>query len=133
VITPHLNQKGKVAVMVVGHREYWPQFPELRGRLPKNAAGFESLLEKQGVEVVRFTTGDGTQMVDSPELSYQAGVYFKTQDVDLVFLFLTCYVASGRYIQGLLACPAPVVVVGYQKVRDFAKATTFDENAGGGA
>ncbi len=38
-------RKGKVAVMVVGHREYWPQFPELRGRLLKNAEGFESLLE----------------------------------------------------------------------------------------
>jgi L-arabinose isomerase len=133
MITTNMNKKGKVSVMVVGHREYWSQFPELRGRLLKNAEGFESLLKKQGVEVVRFTADDGTQMCDSPELSYKAGVYFKTQDVDLVFLFLTCYVASGRYMQGVLACPAPVVVVGYQKVRDFAKATMFDENAGGGA
>jgi len=119
--------------MIVGHREYWPQFPGLRGRLLKNAAGFEALLEKQGVEVVTFSAEDGTQMCDSTELSYQAGVYFKTQDVDLVFLFLTCYVASGRYLQGVLACPAPVVVVGYQKVRDFATLTMFDDNAGGGA
>jgi L-arabinose isomerase len=133
MITTNINKKGKVGVMVVGHREYWPQFPELRGRLLKNAEGFESLLKKQGVEVIRFTADDGTQMCDSPELSYKAGVYFKTQDVDLVFLFLTCYVASGRYMQGVLACPAPVVVVGYQKVRDFATATMFDENAGGGA
>jgi L-arabinose isomerase len=128
-----IQKKGKVGVMVVGHREYWPQFPQLRSRLLQNAAGFESLLEKQGIEVIRFTAEDGTEMCDSPELSYRAGVYFKTQDVDLVFLFLTCYVASGRYMQGLLACAAPVVVVGYQRRRDFSTATMFDENAGGGA
>jgi L-arabinose isomerase len=126
-------RKGKVAVMVVGHREYWPQFPLLRERLLQNAEGFETLLRRQGAEVVTFAAEDGTQMCDSPELSYRAGVYFKTQDVDLVFLFLTCYVASGRYIQGLLASCAPVVVIGYQWARDFSRATMFDENAGGGA
>ncbi len=133
MIETKLHNKGRVALMVVGHREYWPQFPGLRERLLRNAAGFEALLRKQGVEVVTFSAGDGTQMCDSTELSYQAGAYFKTQDVDLVFLFLTCYVASGRYMQGVLACPAPVVVVGYQKVRDFAILTMFDDNAGGGA
>ncbi|MCD6285264.1 MAG: hypothetical protein J7M39_05055, partial [Anaerolineae bacterium] len=126
-------RKAKVAVMVVGHREYWPQFPGLRGRLLENAEGFESLLSQQGVEVVRFTADDGTQMCDTTEISYKAGVYFKAQDVDLVFLFLTCYVAAGRYMQGVLACAAPVVIVGYQKARDFATATMFDENAGGSA
>jgi L-arabinose isomerase len=126
-------RRGKVAVMVVGHREYWSQFPGLRGRLLENAEGFESLLSQQGVEVVKFTADDGTQMCDTPEISYKAGVYFKAQDVDLVFLFLTSYVAAGRYMQGVLACAAPVVVVGYQRARDFSTATMFDENAGGSA
>ena len=126
-------RKGKVGVMVVGHREYWPQFPDLRRRLLENAEGFESLLSRQGIEVVTFTADDGTQMCDTPEMSYKAGLYFKTQDVDLVFLYLTCYVASGRYMQGVLTCAAPVVVIGYQRARDFATATMFDEAAGGGA
>ena len=125
------TRKGKVAVMVVGHKEFWPQFPELRGRLLKNAEGFETLLYKQGIEVVKFTADDGTQMCDLTELSYRAGLYFKAQDVDLLFLYISCYVASGRYMQGVLACPAPVVVVGYQWARDFAAYTMFDEREGG--
>ena len=87
-IVPTLK-KGKVGIMVVGHREYWPQVPGMREQLLENASGFEALLRRCGAEVVTFTAPDGTQMLDSPELSYQAGVYFKQQDVDLLFLYLT--------------------------------------------
>ena len=122
---------GKVGVMVAGHREYWPQFPNARELLLKNAEGFEELLRKNGVEVVTYTTQDGSQMCDTSEKAYQAGLYFKQQDIDLLFLFLTTYVASGRYLQGVLACCAPVVVVGYQPDRDFTSSTIADEISGG--
>lgn len=130
-IVPTLK-KGKVGIMVVGHREYWPQFPGMREQLLENASGFESLLRRCGAEVVTYTAPDGTQMLDSPELSYQAGVYFKQQDVDLLFLYLTTYVASGRYMQGVLACPAPVVVVGYQIEHEFEDLDVHQETASGG-
>lgn len=130
-IIPNLK-KGKVGIMVVGHREYWSQFPGMREQLLENAAGFESLLSRCGVEVITFIAPDGTQMLDSPELSYQAGVYFKQQDVDLLFLFLTTYVASGRYMQGVLACPAPVVLIGYQVEHEFDGLNIQDETASGG-
>ena len=124
---------GKVAVMVVGHREYWPQFPGMREELLRNAEGFIDLLKNSGAEVVCYTAADGTQMCDSPEESYRAGVYFKSQDVDLLFLYLTTYVASGRYMQGVLACPAPVVVIGYQRPTDFETTTLQQETSDGGA
>lgn len=127
------SKKGKVGLMVVGHREYWPQFPGMREQLLKNADGFAGLLEKSAVEVVTYTAADGTQMCDSPEEAYRAGVYFKAQDIDLLFLYLTTYVASGRYIQGVLACAAPVVVIGYQTEQNFETSTIYEETAGGGA
>lgn len=127
-----IMKKGKVGIMVVGHREYWPQFPGMREQLLENASGFEALLARSGVEVVTYTAPDGTQMLDSPEESYRAGVYFKEQDVDLLFLYLTTYVASGRYMQGVLACPAPVIVVGYQKEHDFENLNIQEETASGG-
>lgn len=117
--------------MVVGHREYWPQFPGMRERLLENAAGFERLLQRGGTEVVTYAASDGTQMCDSTEESYKAGVFFKSEDVDLLFVFLTTYVASGRYVQGLLACPAPVVVIGYQKDNDFEGLQLYEQTANG--
>ncbi len=124
-------KKGIVGLMVVGHREYWPQFPGMRERLLENAAGFERLLQRGGTEVVTYAASDGTQMCDSTEESYKAGVFFKSEDVDLLFVFLTTYVASGRYVQGLLACPAPVVVIGYQKDNDFEGLQLYEQTANG--
>lgn len=123
--------KGKVGVMIVGHKEYWPQFPGNREQLLKNGEMFEALLEQCGAEVVRYTAADGTQMCDTPEESYRAGTFFKAEDVDLLFLYLTTYVASGRYMQGVLACPAPVIVVGYQVERDYTSMTISDDTAFG--
>ena len=126
-------KKGKVGVLVAGHREYWPQFAGLREQLLQNAEGFEAMLARGSAEVVTYTAADGTQMCDSPQESYKAGVYFKTQDVDLLFVYLTTYVASGRWIQGVLACPAPVVVVGYQSAVDFATMTVGSSTGQGAA
>lgn len=116
-----IRKKGKIGVLVAGHREYWGQFPGCREQLLKNAEVFESLITKFGAELVTYNAADGTQMCDTCEESYKAGVYFKSQDVDILVLFLTTYVASGRYMQGVLACDAPVVVVGYQATSDFKK------------
>ena len=113
--------KGKIGVLVAGHREYWNQFPGSREQLLKNADNFEAVVTRLGGEVVTYTAADGTQMCDTTEESYKAGVYFKAQDVDILILYLTTYVASGRYMQGVLACDAPVVVVGYQAPSDFSK------------
>ena len=112
-------KKGKIGVLVAGHREYWGQFKGCREQLLKNAENFEELIKKGGAELVTYTASDGTQMCDSPEKSYEAGVYFKSQDIDILILFLTTYVASGRYMQGVLAACAPVVVVGYQAPTNF--------------
>ena len=68
-------------------------------------ARFESLLEESGAEIVRAPAP-----CDSPEGAWRAGVFFKTADVDCLFLFLPEYAPSGMYMQGVLACPAPVVV-----------------------
>ena len=122
---------GRIGVIVAGHREYWPQFPNARETLLKNAEGFEDLLRQNGADIVTYTAKDGTQMCDSPEESYRAGLFFKQQDIDLLFLYLTTYVASGRYLQGVLACCAPVVVIGYQPDRDFSTTTIADEISGG--
>lgn len=36
-----IKEPGKVGVMIVGHREYWPQFPGMKEELLKNAVSFK--------------------------------------------------------------------------------------------
>ena len=107
-------KKSKVGVMVCGHREYWTQFPGMYETVLENAKTVERYIEKSGVELITYTNSDGDQMVDSRERSIEAGLYFNAQDVDILFVYLTAYVASGRYMQGLMRTNCPIVVIATQ-------------------
>ncbi len=109
-----VKQAGKVGVMIPGHREYWPQFPGQREAELKSAELFENLLEECGVEVIRYVADDGTQMVDTPEKAFEAGVFFKKNDIDLCFIYLPGYVASGRWMIGAKQVCCPIVLIGHQ-------------------
>ena len=60
--------------------------------------GYTSATTLQLVNGVNEYDEDGTQMIDSPEKAYQAGTYFKMNDIDLCFIYLPNYVASGRWM-----------------------------------
>ena len=124
-----IKEPAKIGVMIVGHKEYWPQFPKAREREIKSGELFEDLLERCGVEVVRFIADDGTQMIDTPELSYKAGVFFKTNDIDLCFVYLPSYVASGRFLIGAKQVSCPIVLVGHQVHREVGS-TPMQESMG---
>lgn len=128
-----IRKKGKVGLMVCGHKEYWSQFPGMKEQFIKNATDFKRLLEKQDVEVVTYVNADGNFVVDTTEDGYKAGLKFKAEDIDLLFQFNCAYVASGRYVQGIQAAGCPVVIVGYQMSLDVSEATTYWTHAGGGA
>ena len=127
-----VKKKGKVGVMIVGHREYWPQFPGQREKEIESGEIFEEFLESCGMEVVRFIGPDGTQMCDSPEISYQCGTFFKMNDIDLCFLYLPGYVASGRYLIGLKQVSCPVVLIGHQVYSEPGSTPVNDSNWRGG-
>jgi len=108
------KQKGKVGVMIVGHKEYWPQFPKQRAANIASGERFEALLERSGAEVVRYFAADGTQMIDTPEEAFKAGLFFKMNDIDLCFIYLPNYVASGRYLIGAKQVCCPIILIGHQ-------------------
>jgi L-arabinose isomerase len=120
----HVRKKAKVGLMVCGHKEYWPQFSGMYEVTLKSAAAFAKYIEVTGVELVTFTNSRGDQMVASPEDSFAAGTYFKSKDIDLLFVYLTSYVASGRFVQGVLQCCCPVVVTSSQLPMDVTSVTT---------
>lgn len=74
-----LNVKPKIGWMAVGCRGYWNQFPGMREHL---ICQHEKLAEKFADECDLIAVG----MVDTPEMSKQAGLRFMAEDVDAVFL-----------------------------------------------
>jgi len=122
-----INQKAKIGVMVCGHREYWPQFPGLKEELLQNAAVFEGYVRQNGVDVVV------SRFVDTTDAAYECGVECKKADVDLLFVYLTTYVASGRYMQGALRADCPVVLVGLQRPIDLSQEFTLQTMTGAGS
>jgi L-arabinose isomerase len=121
-----ISEKAKAGIMVCGHREYWPQFPGMKEELIKNAETFAGYVKATGVEVYyRF--------VDTVEDAYSFGVELKTEDVDILFIYLTTYVASGRYVQGALRASCPVVLVGLQRPIDLSQGITLQSMTGSGS
>jgi L-arabinose isomerase len=53
-------------------------------------------------------------MIDTPEKSFEAGIYFKKNDIDLCYIYLPSYVASGRYLIGAKQVSCPIVLIGHQ-------------------
>ncbi len=115
-----ISEKAKIGVMICGHKEYWPQFKGLKERLMDQAMQFVNWVKATGVDVV------GAPFVDTVEDSYREGLEFRKQDIDLLFVWQTSYVASGRYAQGVLAAGCPFVIVGAQTNLDYSGKMTID-------
>ncbi|MDF1514919.1 MAG: hypothetical protein P1S60_14005, partial [Anaerolineae bacterium] len=126
------KQKGKAGVMIVGHKEYWPQFPGEREDIIASGEIFEKLLERCGSEVVRYFASDGTQMIDTPEKAFEAGIFFKKNDIDLCYIYLPNYVASGRYLIGAKQVSCPIILVGHQVQYEVGSTTIAEGGSLGG-
>lgn len=116
---------AKVGVFNVGFHRYWPQFPGLRERLEGYREEFEERLRGLGVSVV------SAGLVDDVESGRRAGDFFASQQVDLVFGFVTTYVQSGFVLPVAQRSKAHMVLVGLQPTPglDTATATTFEQLA----
>lgn len=106
-------KKAKVGIMTCGHKEYWPQFAGVRERIMVGSKGFEQIVRQNDVEVY------ATDMIDTVEGSFEAGRMFKEKDIDLLFVYLHTYVASGRWVPGIADLNVPIVLVTLVENIDF--------------
>jgi len=107
------SRRARVGIMHAGHREYWPQFPGAREDIVAGAQRFAEIVKESGVEVVM------SDLVDSVELSFEAGRLFERSGIDLLFVYLHTYVASGRWVPGLMHLNVPIVLVITPESLDF--------------
>ncbi|HAR65292.1 MAG TPA: arabinose isomerase [Lentisphaeria bacterium] len=100
----------RVGLFGIGLDTYWPQFAGLKENLLGYQAQVKARLTAFGAEVV-----DGG-LVDNPQVSRSVGDRFRTEDVDVLFLFITTYALSSTVLPVVQRAGVPVVILNLQPV-----------------
>jgi L-arabinose isomerase len=100
----------KAGLFGIGLDTYWSQFDGLLDKLQ----GYQNLIKNKitgfGVQVV------DVGMVDNPAKARQAADEFKSQDVDIVFLYVSTYALSSTVLPVAQKVKVPVVILNLQPV-----------------
>jgi L-arabinose isomerase len=99
----------KIGIFGIGLDTYWPQFAGLEARL---RGYLDRAAEKlaQGGQVDLVNLG----LIDTPEKALDAGHAFRTQDVDLIFLYVTTYALSSTVLPVVRRAKVPVIILNLQ-------------------
>jgi len=99
------NTSLKIGLFGIGLDAYWPQFEGLKERLE----GYLHLVEKNLSAIHPFIVNAG--LVDNIDKAFAAGKMFRTQDVDLIFLYVTTYALSSTILPVVLRAKVPVIIL----------------------
>jgi L-arabinose isomerase len=95
----------KIGLFGIGLDTYWPQFPGLKERLEAYLGTVEQKLSQIHPEIVN------AGLVDTTDKAFQAGKMFKTEDVDLIFLYVTTYALSSTVLPVVQRAKVPVILL----------------------
>ncbi len=100
----------KVGLFGIGLDTYWPQFDGLLDNLVAYQEQIRSKIVGYGVEVA------DAGMVDNPVKAREAANFLKSQDVEIVFLYVSTYALSSTVLPVAHKLKVPVVVLNLQPV-----------------
>ena len=95
----------KIGLFGIGLDTYWPQFPGLKERLEGYLSTVEQKLSQIHPEIVN------AGLVDTTDKAFQAGKIFKSEDVDLIFLYVTTYALSSTVLPVVQRAKVPVIIL----------------------
>jgi L-arabinose isomerase len=105
-----VNSTIKVGLFGIGLDTYWPQFQGLKDRLVGYQALIHQRLQAPGVEVIN------AGLIDSVEKARGAASLFASENVDIIFLYISTYALSSTVLPVVQQAKAPVVVLNLQPV-----------------
>jgi len=113
----------KAGFFGIGLETYWPQFKGLLTRLEGYMSVIKSRLESMDVTVV------DAGMVDSPEKALKAAEYLKSENIDIVFLYISTYALSSTVLPIARQLKAPVILLNLQPVDaiDYEKLNSMND------
>lgn len=104
------NSSLKVGLFGIGLDTYWPQFAGLLPRLEGYQNEIRLRIESFGVVVA------DAGMVDNPEKAQTAASFLRSEQVDVVFLFISTYALSSTVLPVAQQLKVPVILLNLQPV-----------------
>ncbi|HET7896392.1 MAG TPA: arabinose isomerase, partial [Flavisolibacter sp.] len=95
----------KVGLFGIGLDTYWPQFEGLKERLE----GYLQLVETMIAAIHPSIVNAG--LVDNADKAFAAGRLFRTEDVDIIFLYVTTYALSSTVLPVVQRANVPVIIL----------------------
>jgi len=100
----------KVGLFGIGLDTYWPQFEGLLERLEGYQQQIATKMESFGAEVVNVG------LVDSPIVAREKAQELKTEDVDILFLYVSTYALSSTVLPVVKKVKCPIIILNIQPV-----------------
>ena len=100
----------KAGIFSIGLDTYWPQFDGLLDNLNGYHDEIRNRIAGMGIELV------DAGMVDCPEKASGAASFFKQEDVEVIFLFISTYALSSTVLPVVQKAKVPVVMLNLQPV-----------------
>jgi len=102
----------KVGLFGIGLDTYWAQFDGLLGNLKAYQEQIKNRIAGFGVEVA------DAGMVDNPVKAREAADFLKSQDIEIVFLYVSTYALSSTVLPVAQKLKVPVVILNLQPVAE---------------
>jgi len=99
------NSSLKIGLFGIGLDTYWPQFSGLKERLEAYLNVVHEKLSAIHPSVIN------AGLVDDADKAFAAGKQFKTEDVELIFLYVTTYALSSTVLPVVQRANVPVIVL----------------------
>ena len=100
----------KVGLFGIGLDTYWAQFDGLLDNLKAYQEKIKNKLARFGVEIA------DAGMVDNPVKAREAADFLKSQDVEIVFLYVSTYALSSTVLPVAQKLKVPVIILNLQPV-----------------
>jgi L-arabinose isomerase len=101
---------NKVGLFGIGLDTYWSQFDGLLDNLTGYKEQIKNKIAGFGLEVA------DAGMVDNPEKAHKAADFLKSQDVEIIFLFISTYALSSTVLPVAQKLKVPFVILNLQPV-----------------
>jgi len=95
----------KIGIFGIGLDTYWPQFEGLKERLE----GYLKIVADQLSALHPQVVNAG--LVDNIDKAFEAGKLFSTEDVDIIFLYVSTYALSSTVLPVVQRAKVPVIIL----------------------
>jgi len=104
--------RTKIGLFGIGLDTYWAQFDGLLSNLKSYQKQIKNRISEFGVEVI------DAGMVDNPVRAREAADFLKSQDVEIVFLYVSTYALSSTVLPVAQKLKVPVMILNLQPVAE---------------